>query len=155
MEKQLKTTKRIWKINFELRSLESYQDWINHFEKLVYWELELESLEDPSMFEIFESQKIESNALFGKFIERNYLDWINNNNGPILSYDLFKKLVIPKLKEFKPTILLVIDNLRLDHGILFVKLITSHSIENEIKYFSILPTATNIQKCYFFWLKTN
>ena len=43
------------------------------------------------MFEIFESQKIESNALFGKFIERNYLDWINNNNGPILSHDLFKK----------------------------------------------------------------
>ena len=79
------------KLSQEVHSLESYQNWINHFEKLVYWELELESLEDPSMFEIFESQKIESNALFGKFIERNYLDWINNNNGPILSHDLFKK----------------------------------------------------------------
>ena len=111
--------------------------------KLVYWELELESLEDPSMLEIFESQKIESNSLFGKFIERNYLDWINSNNGPILSHDLFKKLVIPKLKEYKPTILLVIDNLRLDQWhIIREELNTIYSIESELKYFSILPTTT-------------
>ena len=135
--------KEFGRLTQELHSLESYQDWINHFEKLVYWELELESLEDPSMFEIFESQKIESNLLFRKFIERNYLDWINNNEGPILSHNLFKKAVIPKLKEFKPTILLVIDNLRLDQWqIIREELITSYSIEAEIKYFSILPTAT-------------
>ena len=50
--------KEFGRLNQELYSLESYQDWINHFEKLVYWELELESLEDPSMLEIFESQKL-------------------------------------------------------------------------------------------------
>ena len=48
--------KEFGRLTQELHSLESYQDWINHFEKLVYWELELESLEDPSMLEIFESQ---------------------------------------------------------------------------------------------------
>ncbi len=139
--------KEFGRLTQELHSLESYQDWINHFEKLVYWELELESLEDPSMLEIFESQKIESNSLFGKFIECNYLDWINSNNGPILSHDLFKKLVIPKLKEYKPTILLVIDNLRLDQWhIIREELITSYSIESEIKYFSILPTATQYSR---------
>ena len=64
-----------------------------------------------------------------------------------MSHDLFKKLVIPKLKEFKPTILLVIDNLRLDQWhIIREELITSHSIESEIKYFSILPTATQYSR---------
>ena len=135
--------KEFGKLSQEVHSLESYQNWINHFEKLVYWELELESLEDPSMFEIFESQKIESNSLFGKFVERNYLDWIGGNNGPIMSHDLFTKLVLPKLKEFKPTILLVIDNLRLDQWhIIREELNTIYSIESELKYFSILPTTT-------------
>ena len=95
------------------------------------------------MFEIFESQKIESNSLFGKFVERNYLDWIGGNNGPIMSHELFTKIVLPKLKEFKPTILLVIDNLRLDQWyIIREELNTIYSIESELKYFSILPTTT-------------
>ena len=42
---------------------------------------------------------------------------------------------------------MVIDNLRLDQWhIIREELITSHSIESEIKYFSILPTATQYSR---------
>jgi hypothetical protein len=37
--------------------------------------LELENIEDQSMVEILESQKVEANMQFGKFIEKNYEDW--------------------------------------------------------------------------------
>lgn len=53
----------------------SYEDWIELYKKLMFWELELENINDQAMFEILESQKVEANVQFGKFIERNYEDW--------------------------------------------------------------------------------
>ena len=35
----------------------------------MYWELELESLEDTSMLAVFETQMQEANVQFAKFIE--------------------------------------------------------------------------------------
>ena len=48
------------------------------YKKLIYWELRLEDIEDSSMFEILESQKIEGNNQFGKFVEQNYQDWFSD-----------------------------------------------------------------------------
>jgi hypothetical protein len=66
----------------------------------LFWELELENIEDQSMIEILESQKIEANAQFGKFIERNYEDWYEPKaDKPILSHTLFRELVVPELTK--------------------------------------------------------
>ena len=106
--------KEFGKLSTSLNSLVSHQDWINHFEKLIYWELELENLDDQNMLGIFEAQKKEANALFAKFIQENYPNWINSSEGPLLSHRLFKESVLPEIKQHQPTILLVIDNLRFD-----------------------------------------
>ncbi len=135
--------KEFGKLALELSGLKTSEDWIAHFKKLIYWELELESLEDTSMLEIFESQKKEANALFAKFVQQHYQDWIQGSEGPVLSHQLFKKRILPELKQHKPTLLLVIDNLRIDQWKIIQKEITNHYVvEKEDAYFSILPTAT-------------
>lgn len=135
--------KEFGKLALELSGLKTSEDWIAHFKKLIYWELELESLEDTSMLEIFESQKKEANALFAKFVQQHYQDWIQGSEGPVLSHQLFKKRILPELKQHKPTLLLVIDNLRIDQWKIIQKEITNHYVvEKEDVYFSILPTAT-------------
>src|SRR5690606_28834400 len=49
--------------------------WIELYQKLVFWEIELEKSEDEGMKEVFAMQKSEANRQFGKFIKQNYLDW--------------------------------------------------------------------------------
>jgi len=63
------------KIAMDMASINTHEGWADLYQKLIYWELELENIEDSSMFEILESQKVEANNQFCKFIERNYRDW--------------------------------------------------------------------------------
>ena len=59
------------KIAMDMSMINSYEGWAELYQKLVYWELELESIEDSGMFEILESQKVEANTQFCKFIDKN------------------------------------------------------------------------------------
>ena len=63
--------KEFRKIAMEMSMVNSWEDWIECYKRLLFWELELEDIEDQSMVEILESQKVEANSQFGKFIERN------------------------------------------------------------------------------------
>ncbi|PHQ56633.1 MAG: two-component system response regulator [Lutibacter sp.] len=133
------------KIAMDLAMVNSYQDWAELYKKLVYWELELENISDSGMIEILESQKQEANSLFFKFIKNNYSSWIHSNEDdvPILSNTLFKKVIFPEVNKSNGTLLVVIDNLRYDQFNILEKTITKYyKKEEEISYFSILPTAT-------------
>ncbi|NBL65164.1 PglZ domain-containing protein [Flavobacterium sp. NST-5] len=137
--------KEFRKISMDLAMVNTYQDWIELYQKLLYWELELENIGDQSMFEILESQKVEANSQFGKFIERNYADWfLPKTDKPILSHELFKELVLPELKKKeRPILFVVIDNLRYDQWKAFESIVSNHyKLEKEVPFFSILPTAT-------------
>lgn len=127
------------------------EEWEELYKKLVYWETELENLEDEGMKEIFLMQKKEANELFGKFVEDNYLEWVNGTSDatPVMSHTLFKKKIAPFISEKKdqPVFMLLIDNLRYDQWkILKNKLENSFRIETEDIYYSILPTATQYSR---------
>ncbi len=132
------------KIAMDLSMVNSYEEWIDLYQKLIYWELELEEIEDHAMFEILESQKNEANLQFGKFIEKNYENWLQpNTDAPILSHTLFKEKVVPELSKSQPTLLVVVDNLRYDQWKAFEPIINNYyKTESESPYYSILPTAT-------------
>ncbi len=66
------------KIATDLSMVNSYEEWVEMYQKLVYWELELENIDDSGMFEILESQKNEANIQFCKFIDKNYPNWFNS-----------------------------------------------------------------------------
>ncbi len=132
------------KISLDLMDLNSAQDWSDFYKRMVYWELELEQLIDSSMLEIFESQMKEANQLFSKFVFNSYEQWVKGfGSPPELSHTLFKNKIKPLLKDNQPTLLLVIDNLRLDQWKAIEPIIIDfYQKEKEDTYFSILPTAT-------------
>ena len=146
--------KEFRKISMEMAMVNSYEDWVELYKKLIFWELELENIDDQSMIEILESQKAEANSQFGKFIERNYEDWfaspVRQGSGapkadkPIQSHTLFRELVVPEIvKKDKPILFVVIDNLRYDQWKVFESVVGNHyKLEKEVPYYAILPTAT-------------
>lgn len=137
--------KEFRKIAMEMSMVNSFDEWAEFYRKLVYWEIELETIEDQNLIQILESQKAEANLQFGKFIERNYEDWFDEKaDKPILSHKLFGEFVAPEIrKKDKPILFVVIDNLRLDQWKIFESIVYNHyKVEKEANYYSILPTAT-------------
>ena len=130
------------KIAMDLSMVNSHEEWAELYKKLIFWELQLEGIEDTGMFEILESQKVEANNQFSKFVDKNYADWFHGSEGPTLSHELFKAKVLPELDANK-TLLVVIDNLRYDQWLAFEDVVTNfYKKKCEEPYFSILPTAT-------------
>jgi len=122
-----------------------HEEWIDIYKKLVYWELEIDNTENRSMAEVLENQKVEANANFAKFVIANYVDWLNDPNvsRPLLSHQLMKKRVFPKLEKEKPLFFIVIDNLRYDQWkIIEPSILDYFNVDDEELYYSILPTTT-------------
>ncbi|MCE3280006.1 MAG: PglZ protein [Bacteroidetes bacterium] len=130
-----------------------WPEWQEVYKKLVYWELELEKSKDESMSEILKMQKSEANKLYGKFIENNYIGWLNGKNGtpPMFSHTIFKQRVAPMLDTKETTFVVLIDNLRYDQWKMIQPIISEYfKVESEELYCSILPTATQYARNAFF-----
>ncbi len=132
------------KIAMDLAMVNSYEEWVSLYQKLIYWEIELEAIDDPAMFEILESQKNEANLHFSKFIDKNYPEWFKTpEDAPTLSHNLFKTKVVPHLTNTQPSLLIVIDNLRYDQWRVLEPIVNNYyKTAQEEAYFSILPSTT-------------
>ncbi len=132
------------KIAMDLSMVNSFEEWKDLYQKLVYWELELENIEDSGMFEILESQKTEANNQFCKFIDKNYAKWFEHaGDAPTMSHTLFKEKIQPQLQKGTPTLLVVVDNLRFDQWKAFEPTVANiYKKTQEELFCSILPTAT-------------
>lgn len=132
-----------------MSSMDTAKDWVEMYKKLVYWELEMSNSESVEMQEVFQSQKSEANNEFYKFINRNYVDWIQHpdEDTPLLSHRLFKEKVIPHLSKDKTTFFILIDNLRYDQWKVIQPYLEEYFrvIENDT-YYSILPTTTQYSR---------
>jgi CheY-like chemotaxis protein len=118
--------------------------WVDIYNRLVYWELQLNKSKDPGMHDIIRMQKSEANNLFSRFVEKNYLDWVKGIDAPTMSHTVFKRAIFPAIKNSeKSTFLIVIDNLRLDQWRMLSDILSEHfKIDSEDAFYSILPTAT-------------
>ena len=128
-----------------LNSNPDYNEWMDIYKKLVYWELEMGKSDSPEMMEVFQSQKQEANTEFFKFISRNYLSWVNPKNGqaPVMSHTLMQQKVFPAIEKGIPTFFILIDNLRFDQWKAIQPIFAeSFRITEEETFYSILPTAT-------------
>ena len=130
-------------IGMKLNDRMDAEEWAAFYQRMIYWELELERSDDEGMREVFNMQKSEANQLFAKFVESNYRDWVNGGeDAPIMSHTLFKERVAPEIKAGDSLFFIVIDNLRWDQWkIIRGELEKLFRMEEEA-YYSILPTAT-------------
>ncbi len=137
--------KEFRKIAMEMAMTNSWEEWVELYRKLLFWELELENINDTGLIDILESQKVEANSQFGKFIERNYEDWFDPKaDKPVLSHTLFRELVVPELvKKERPVLFVVVDNLRYDQWKVMENVVGNYyKLEKEVPYYAMLPTAT-------------
>jgi len=117
-------------------------DWIDIYVKLTDWDVDLDRYSGLGLRQILLDQKRDCNIEFGKFIERNYQDWLACETRPLLSTDLIAKKVIPLFDETKSVVFIVIDNMRLDQWLTMEPLLYPYYRITKDYYFSILPTAT-------------
>jgi CheY-like chemotaxis protein len=128
-----------------LNSNPDYNEWMDIYKKLVYWELEMEKSDSPEMQEVLQTQKSEANTEFFKFVSKNYARWVNpkSDDGPVMSHNLFKFKVLPHVEKGVPTFFVLIDNLRFDQWKAIQPIFgESFRILEEDSFYSILPTAT-------------
>ena len=125
-----------------------HDEWMELYRQLVFWDLELAQNDDQNIHEIFVSQKAEANALFCRFFENNYRNWLDGSiEKPTLSHTLFRERLFPLISDQRPTFLFVIDNFRYDQWKYLQPLFEQlFRIERDSLFFSILPTTTQFAR---------
>tara|TARA_B100000963_G_scaffold361435_1_gene396785 strand:- start:71840 stop:73393 length:1554 start_codon:yes stop_codon:yes gene_type:complete len=145
---QIKYLKEFNDLSNVIHEIKTLDEWFKHYKKLIYWELEFESLKNIEMQSIIKSQYEDANKFFKTFVTMNYESWINetDNLNAILSHNLFRKKIKPLIGE-KPTLLLIIDNLRFDQWKTIEHLVYPlFETHHESYYTSILPTTTQYSR---------
>ncbi len=119
-----------------------WRDWIEIHRKLSEWDIELERFPDLGLADVFQDQKSQCNSEFGRYVEDNYLKWINGDERPTFSVDIANKYLATPLKQGKNVLFIIIDCLRMDQYLAIEPILLDlYNIKRDY-YFSILPTST-------------
>jgi DNA-binding response OmpR family regulator len=132
-------------LGMEITNNLNFEEWVEIYKKLVYWELELEKSHDSSIVEVLLMQKEEANQVFCKFVENNYYSWIHGtaSEKPVQSQTLLREKIFPLLNESSNLFLILIDNLRYDQWKVLQPIFERYyRVEKDELYYSILPTTT-------------
>ena len=134
-------------ILMEMNSGLNYDEWVDIYRKIISWEIKIDASNSMEMGDILAMQKSEANSAFSKYIIKNYLDWINSDDGPIMSHELMRKKVFEHVSDEVPTIFILLDNLRFDQWKVLEPIIAEvYRIESESFFYSILPTSTQYSR---------
>lgn len=134
-------------IFMQINSGLNFEEWADVYRKIISWELKIDESNSTAMIDILASQKSEANSEFSKYIAKNYLDWVGKGNGPVMSNNLLRSKVFPKLDDNVPTVLVLLDNLRYDQWKMIEPIISElYRVEQEDYFYSILPTSTQYSR---------
>ena len=75
----------------KIQELDDCKGWIDFYKELVWWELELDKSASIDVHEIFQMQKREANRAFTKFIERNYVRLLHDEDEVVFSHQVLEK----------------------------------------------------------------
>lgn len=135
-------------LSMDINSGPGIDEWVNIYRKLINWEIKLDDTQSTDMGDILSTQKHQANSEFSRFVVRNYEDWVNEKKeAPVMSHNLMRRKILPQLKDDRPTIMLLLDNLRYDQWRAIEPLISElFRVEDEDYFYSILPTATQYSR---------
>lgn len=134
-------------ISSDIGAADSCGDWTELYRRLVRWELKLAPT-NTGMDEMLRVQFNEANSEFFKFVRRNYESWLDPGcpGRPLMSNDIFRKVVFPLLDSEETVFLVIIDNFRLDQWETVKPILSEYFTTDEQLYYSILPTATQYSR---------
>ncbi|MFH1502684.1 MAG: response regulator [Candidatus Eisenbacteria bacterium] len=130
-------------IRMRIMSPLTWEDWVRVYLRLANWDLELDRFRDPGLRQSHQDLEQSANVEFARFVVDEYEGWVNGaSDRPLLSVDIFREFVAPRLKAKDKVYFVVLDCMRLDHWMsLMPSLEPLFEITNHY-YYSILPTAT-------------
>ena len=134
--------KELQDISISLQSQLDANGWIQLYDKIAHWGIELDSHPESGLQQTLADQIRECNVEFSKFIERNYREWLESTKRPSLSLDVVDRFVLPELQENKSVFLFIIDCMRLDQWLMFEEVLREYFTMTRDYYYSLLPTAT-------------
>jgi DNA-binding response OmpR family regulator len=121
----------------------TYEEWVDIYTRLVNWGIELDAHQELGLKQTFLDQMRECNLAFGKYIEKNYRNWVETGqNRPVLSHEVVDKFLLPELEAGRSVFFFVIDCMRLDQWLMFEAVLHDYFTISKQYYLSILPTAT-------------
>ncbi|MFN0158941.1 MAG: response regulator [Bacteroidota bacterium] len=120
-----------------------FNGWIDIYSRLTDRAIELDAHPELGLKQTLLDQTKECNLAFGKYVEKNYRDWVaQSTNKPILSPEVVDQFLIPELNSGKSVFFFVIDCLRLDQWLVMENVLHEYFTIDKKYYYSILPTAT-------------
>ena len=134
--------KEFQQIEMDIDNCINLEDWWKIFNKLIKWESDFEEQKEPSLVQILNDQLHSCNHKFTKFIEQEYSNWLFKEDRPILSNDIFPKVVKPLLKDKEKVCLVVMDAMRLDQFMSLYPILTENFKIKINPSVSLLPSAT-------------
>ncbi len=131
------------KISVSLMNDPDYKDWIDIHTSMTNWEMELDEHPELGLKQTAIDQRRECNVEFSKYVERNYLKWVNHSEDkPSLSNEIAEKYLIPEIEKNKSVFFFVVDCMRLDQWKMMEKYLENYFKISNDYYYSLLPTAT-------------
>ncbi len=138
--------KEFRQILMEINSGLDHKEWVDIYKKIISWEIKIDS-NSVEMGDILAMQKQEANNEFSKYVVKNYVDWVNSEDGPTFSSNLLRSKVFPLVNKDKPTVFLLLDNLRYDQWKMIQPTFSEfYRVQSEDHFYSILPTATQYSR---------
>jgi len=139
------------KLSSNISIAKNFDDWVEIYKEIVYWEKKLELVANEQLLEIIKEQKKEANKLFAKYISKNYVDWFSSDDHPPFIYEMMKEKVLPLIRDEQKVFLIVIDNLRYDQWKELKASANEYlNIKEENIIMTILPSVTQYARNSFF-----
>jgi len=126
----------------ELARGESWENWLKIHKKMCSWDHEFDRFRNIGLESTHEEQRLACSAQFSRYVEDNYRDWINSEERPPMSPDVFKTFVAPHMRGKEKLFFIVIDCVRLDQWMTMERFLVDYFDVQWDYYTSILPTAT-------------
>jgi len=122
-----------------------WEDWLEIYQKLVHSSIELDNFPDSGLNQTLQDLWHESNNVFSRFVEDNYVEWIHEKKDeftPLFSPEVVDKYLLSHIKNGGPVFFIVVDCMRYDQWLVFEELLQSYFTFKRDFYCAILPTAT-------------
>ena len=124
-----------------------WQVWVEAYVQFVEWDMKFDGLSNVDELKtIHAREKRDANTNFSNYIQNTYSQWLDGENSPTLSVDVFYKYVIPEIQVGKSVLFVVMDCMRLDHWMKIEPILYPDFQITKHYYYSIIPTTTHYSR---------
>ncbi|RKZ17663.1 PglZ domain-containing protein [bacterium] len=120
----------------------NFDEWARYYDRLVDWDLQLNKLADPEPARLNLDQIRDSNSDWARFVEREYLGWLDDAKGPVMSHRVLDHAVLEHLRAGTRVVFFLIDCMRLDQWRVIESVLSPLFTQRREVACAMLPTAT-------------